>query len=34
MSFKAKGFDAVADGADLLFSGVGLHDNQHGASVE
>jgi hypothetical protein len=27
MSFKAKGFDAVADGADLLFGGVGLHDD-------
>ena len=27
MSFKAEGFDAVADCADLLFSGVGLHDD-------
>jgi hypothetical protein len=27
MSFKAEGFDALADCADLLFSGVGLHDD-------
>ena len=29
MSFEAEGFDAVADGADLFFGGVGLHDDKH-----
>jgi hypothetical protein len=27
VSFKAEGFDAFADGADLLLGGVGLHDD-------
>src|SRR5208283_2909239 len=30
MSFEAERFDAVADGADLVVGGVGLHDNEHG----
>ena len=30
VGFEAQGFDALADGADLFFSGVGLHDNKHG----
>jgi hypothetical protein len=29
MSFEAEGFDAVADGSDLFFGGVGLHDDKH-----
>jgi hypothetical protein len=27
VSFEAKAFDALADGADLLFGGVRLHDD-------
>ena len=30
MGFQAKGFDAITNGADLLFGGVGLHDYEHG----
>jgi len=29
MSFQTQGFDPIADGADLRFGGVLLHDDQH-----
>jgi hypothetical protein len=29
VSFEAEGFDALANGADLFFGGVGLHDDEH-----
>ena len=29
VSFEAQGFDALANGADLFFGGVGLHDDEH-----
>jgi hypothetical protein len=33
MSFEAEGFDAFANGADLFFGGVRLHDDEHCWSV-
>ena len=30
VSLETEGFDALADGADLLFGGIGLHDDEHG----
>ena len=30
VGFEAEGFDAIANGANLLFGGVGLHDYEHG----
>jgi len=33
MGFETERFDAIADGADLVVGGVGLHDNEHGKSL-
>ena len=30
MGFEAKAFDALADNANLLLGGMGLHDDKHG----
>jgi hypothetical protein len=34
MRLEAESFDALADGADLLLRGVGLHDDKHSGSPE